>query len=66
MSHGVPQEAGAAGHMLIVVGGKPLVHHIEFRDPPVLGRVVPVPGDGEPPAVDQDYYCEIWIPVEKK
>lgn len=38
--------------MLIVVGGKPLVHHIELRNAPVLGRVVPVPGDGEPPAVE--------------
>ena len=35
-----------------VVGGKPLVHDIELHDPPVSGRVVPVPGQGQPPAME--------------
>lgn len=52
MDNGVLQEEGAAGHLFVVVGGEPLVHHIELGDPPVLRQVIPVPGDGEPPAVE--------------
>lgn len=53
MSHGVPQEAGAAEHLFVIVGGKPLVRHIELRDPAMFSWVISVvPGDGEPPAVE--------------
>lgn len=52
MSHGVPQETGTAGHLLVIVGGEPLIHHIELRDPAVLGGIILLPGDGEPPAVE--------------
>ena len=38
MDHSIPQEAGAAGQGLIVVGGEPLVHDIELHDPPCLAR----------------------------
>lgn len=52
MDNGVLQEAGTAGHLFIVVGGELLVHHIEFRNFPVSGWVVQVPGGDESPAVE--------------
>lgn len=39
--HRVPQELCAAGYHPVIVGGEPLVQHIQLRDAPVLlGRQV--------------------------
>ena len=56
---GVPQEAGTVGHLFVVVGGKTLVHHIKLGDFLVFDRVVPVPGDSEPPAVEDGNFLAL-------
>ena len=38
--------------MFVVIGGEPLIHHIEFCDSPVLGWVISLPDNGELPAVE--------------
>ena len=44
--HRVPQETGAAGQVLIVIGGEPLVRHIQLRNSPMPSRIIPVSSEG--------------------
>ena len=61
MDDSVPQETGTAGHLFVIIGGKPLVYHIQLRNPPVLGRVIAVPRDGEPTAVEGAEFLSLLI-----
>lgn len=52
MDHRIPQKAGTARNLFVVIGSKALIHHIKFRDATVPGRVVPGPHKSEPSAME--------------